>query len=131
MIARVGQGPMDLAIILCDGSKGLGSVPAFQKKQMSSGHQGHGDMSHGDMSHSTMPHSTMPHSTMHHGESGGCADCDLTWGSGLLEDVVLASGEIQFEFQSQQLSLTKPHYSYYVQQFYSYDSRAPPILLIT
>ncbi|MBQ74929.1 MAG: hypothetical protein CMQ20_07880 [Gammaproteobacteria bacterium] len=77
MIANIGNGPLDIAVILCDGSKGLGSVKAFQMVA----HHGHGPVNHHD--------SLRSQATEHHGTQSGCADCDMTWASSLFDETVL------------------------------------------
>ena len=131
MIARNGHGPFDFSIVLCDGSKGLGSVPAFQNLAgLASSEHGADHNAHHNTPHNT-PHNTdKHHDTGHNGHKGGCPDCDLTWGSSLFDDFTLDFSELKFDYCASRVFISSTDNDVFTHRFYSYDSRAPPIILV-
>jgi hypothetical protein len=120
MIAKSGSGLLDFAIVLCDGSKGLGSIQALRNV----------DDSAADM------HTQHHHS--HHGESdddrqtgASCADCDLTWASCSFDDAVADTGELHTLFHQQRTHFSTSTAEALTRKHYSYQSRAPPALPTT
>ena len=122
MIAGSADGGLE--IILCDGSNGLGSIPAFRKNVALDPND------HYHMNHESMGHSTGGMASSHHEAGGECEECDFLWASNGFDETVSIDIDIfhnkfeQQRFRSQNLAFIR---------FSSrrvYQARAPPSFFV-
>ena len=111
MVAATDQG---LAIILCDSSSGLGSVPAFRKQPSQDVHQHH-------------VHAKQAGATAigHHESDQSCEECDFLWANGFeeVDHFIVITGiskPVPFNWQARQIS------RFGGARAPPYHSRAPP-----
>ena len=111
MVAATDQG---LAIILCDSSSGLGSVPAFQKQPSEGEHQHH--------AHAKPAGAT---AIAHHESDQSCEEFNFLWANGFeeVDHFIVITGiskPAPFNWQAKQISHLGSA------QAPPYHSRAPP-----
>ncbi len=110
-------------IVLCDGNKGLGSIPAFQRNVPD--HAVHA-MHHPD----THQVDQADRPTQHRHEDDTCSECDFLWAGSGFEETVQVDIDIPIQFFAETIQVAPNQDVTFFRSAYRYLSRAPPLYSI-